>query len=157
LSGSLFLRRATPGDLAALVALELEASRHPWNEAQVAGELSRPAPDSVLALDGHAGVRAWCAFRLVVGELQILNLAVHPAERRRGFGRLLLDAALRAGARAGASRALLEVRAGNAAARQLYAAFGFVPLGLRKDYYSLPREDALVLARAIDGARTSLN
>jgi len=50
------------------------------------------------------------------------------------------------------------VRASNTAARTLYAHFGFVPLGARKDYYSEPREDGLVLARDIPGApRSSLN
>lgn len=149
MSPALFLRRAGPADQGALVALEAIASRHPWNEAQIAAELARRAPDAVLALDGRTGVRAWCAIRVAVGELQVLNLAVHPELRRRGFGRFLLDAALRAGARAGASRALLEVRASNAAARELYARFGFVALGLRKDYYSVPQEDALVLAREL--------
>jgi ribosomal-protein-alanine N-acetyltransferase len=103
----------------------------------------------VLVLEGVEGVRAWCAYRLAVGELAILNLAVHPRKRRRGLGRFLLEAALRRGASGGASRALLEVRASNAAARALYANFGFVPLGVRKDYYVEPLEDALVLARPL--------
>jgi [ribosomal protein S18]-alanine N-acetyltransferase len=150
-SASVFLRRSRPEDVAGLVSLELAASAHPWNEAQIGAELARQAPDEVLALEGRLGLRAWCAYRLAVGELQILNLAVHPQERRRGLGRFLLEAALRAGERAGASRALLEVRASNSAARTLYALFGFVPLGERKQYYSLPPEDALVLARELAG------
>jgi ribosomal-protein-alanine N-acetyltransferase len=148
-SGALFLRRALPADVAALVALEREASVHPWNEAQLSSEIERAAPDAVLVLDGRAGVRAWCAYRLAAGELAILNLAVHPGERRRGLGRFLLEAALRRAAGAGANQALLEVRASNAAARALYANFGFVPFGLRKDYYVEPLEDALVLVRAL--------
>jgi [ribosomal protein S18]-alanine N-acetyltransferase len=148
-SPGVFLRRAGRGDGADLAALEAAASLHPWNAAQVAAELERAPPDSVLALDGCRGFRAWCAFRLAVGELTILNLAVHPGDRRRGFGRFLLEAALRAGERGGARRALLEVRAGNAAARTLYALFGFAPLGARKDYYREPSEDALVLGREL--------
>src|SRR4030095_17049032 len=95
---------------------------------------------------GRIGLRAWCAYRLAAGELEILNLAVAPGDRRLGLGRRLLEAALRRGATAGASRALLEVRASNDAARSLYSEFGFVSLGVRKDYYVEPREDALVLA-----------
>jgi len=148
-SGGVFLRGAEPGDLAALVALDAAASVHPWNEAQIAAELARAAPDAVLALDGRRGLRGWCAYRLAVGELTILNLAVHPLDRRRGLGRLLLEAALRAGERGGARRALLEVRASNAAARTLYALFGFAPIGVRRDYYRLPGEDALVLGREL--------
>jgi ribosomal-protein-alanine N-acetyltransferase len=79
----------------------------------------------------------------------VLNLAVDPGARRRGYGRALLAAALRAGARAGASRALLEVRASNAEALALYAHFGFERIGVRRDYYREPLEDAFVLARAL--------
>jgi len=157
-SPGVFLRRADRDDLAALVALDAAASVHPWNAAQVAAELERAPPDSVLALDGSRGLRAWCALRLAVGELTILNLAVAPGNRRRGFGRFLLDAALRAGERGGARRALLEVRASNVAARTLYAHFGFAPLGVRKDYYRQPTEDALVLGRELGGPHgSSLN
>lgn len=152
MSAAVYLRRSRPEDVDGLASLELAASVHPWNEAQIRAELARPAPDAVLALDGRLGLRAWCAYRVAVGELQVLNLAVHPHERRRGFGRFLLEAALRAGERAGASRALIEVRASNTAARTLYSLFGFVPLGKRKQYYSLPPEDALVLARELAAA-----
>ena len=148
---SVFLRCAERGDLAALVALEAAASVHPWNEAQVAAELERGVPDRVLALDSRHGLRGWCALRLAVGELTILNLAVHPADRGRGLGRFLLEAALRAGERGGAGRALLEVRTSNARARALYALFGFSPLGTRRDYYREPSEDALVLGRELGG------
>ena len=154
----MLLRRAGPADVAALSALEQRASLHPWSEAQVAAELDRPAPDAVLVLEAHAGVRGWCAYRVAVGELQVLSLAIDPDERRRGLGRVLLEAALRAGRRGGASRALLEVRVSNAAARALYSLLGFAPLGLRKLYYSEPPEDGLVLARALDQEpRSSLN
>jgi [ribosomal protein S18]-alanine N-acetyltransferase len=148
-SVAVFLRRALPADVEALVELERAASLHPWNEAQLAVEIARAAPDGVLVMEGRAGVRAWCAYRLAVGELQILNLAVEPRERRRGLGRRLLEAALRRGTAAGAGRALLEVRASNDAARSLYAKSGFVAIGLRKDYYVEPLEDALVLARPL--------
>jgi [ribosomal protein S18]-alanine N-acetyltransferase len=146
---TVFLRRALAADVDALVGLERASSLHPWNAAQLAAEIARPEPDAVMVMDGRAGPRAWCAYRIAVGELLILNLAVDPAERRRGLGRRLLQKALRRGAAAGASRALLEVRASNDAARSLYAKSGFVPIGLRKDYYVEPLEDALVLARPL--------
>jgi ribosomal-protein-alanine N-acetyltransferase len=148
-SGALFLRCAGPTDVERLAALERAASLHPWNAAQLAAELERALPDAVLVLEGRAGLRAWCAYRVAVGELQIMNLAVEPEERRRGLGRHLLEAALRRGIAAGASRALLEVRASNDAARSLYAKFGFAPLGVRRNYYVEPAEDALVLARSL--------
>jgi ribosomal-protein-alanine N-acetyltransferase len=82
-----------------------------------------------------------------VDEMHILNVAVAPGWRRRGIGRWLLRFAMGKAARAGARRALLEVRAGNAEARALYADMGFARLGIRRDYYREPLEDAVVLAR----------
>jgi ribosomal-protein-alanine N-acetyltransferase len=139
------LRRAGPDDTAALAALEWESSLHPWSGEQLRGELVRPHPDEVLVLEARAGILAYCATRVVLDELHVMNLAVHPRARRQGLGRALLEAALRRGGRAGARRALLEVRAGNEAARALYAQSGFVVLARRREYYREPLEDALVL------------
>jgi [ribosomal protein S18]-alanine N-acetyltransferase len=149
---AVLLRRAAPADAAALVVLERAASLHPWNDAQIRAELAREAPDGVLVLQASDAPRGYCAYRVGAGELSVLNLAVDPGARRRGYGRALLAAALRAGARAGAARALLEVRASNAAALALYAHFGFERIGARRDYYLEPVEDALVLARALSAA-----
>jgi ribosomal-protein-alanine N-acetyltransferase len=144
-----WLRRGEPDDAAALAALERSASLHPWTEGQLCEELARPLPDAVLVIQGLSGILAYCAVRLVVGELHVMNLAVDARARRRGLARLLLQKSLERGARAGAVRALLEVRAGNTAAQALYARAGFALLGKRKAYYVDPPEDALVLARAL--------
>lgn len=147
MSRGLFLRRAGEADTAALAALESAGSLHPWSAEQIRSELVRCAPDAVLVLEGREGILGYCAYRLVLDELHVMNLAVRPGARRRGLGRFLLEAALRRAARAGARRGLLEVRAGNDAARALYAGCGFVLLGRRRRYYSDPPEDALVLVR----------
>jgi [ribosomal protein S18]-alanine N-acetyltransferase len=96
-------------------------------------------------LDGRGGM---ILGRAAAGEAEILTLAVLPAARRQGLGRALLAAALaEAGAR-GAGEMFLEVAAGNAAARALYAAAGFTPVGRRPAYYP-DGQDALVLRAVI--------
>jgi len=77
----------------------------------------------------------------------VMNVAVAPGERRRGLARGLLRVVLRRAARAGARRALLELRVGNAGALALYESLGFRRLSLRRAYYREPVEDALVLVR----------
>ncbi len=80
-------------------------------------------------------------------EIEILNVAVDPAARRRGLGGILLATLLELPGRI----LYLEVRASNAAARALYASAGFVESGVRKGYYPGPRqpasppEDAIVM------------
>jgi ribosomal-protein-alanine N-acetyltransferase len=83
----------------------------------------------------------------VVDEVHINNVAVRTECRSKGFGRCLVEYALREGRNRGATRVLLEVRSGNVAARQLYESLGFTTIGLRRAYYREPVEDALVLAR----------
>jgi ribosomal-protein-alanine N-acetyltransferase len=151
-SPAVFLRRAEAFDLLALAALEAACFTHPWTPAQVAEEVAQPSPGGVLVLEGRAGrsggaIRAYCAFRVVLDEVQVMNVAVDPGQRRRGLARWLLGFALRQGARAGCRRSLLEVRAGNREALALYASLGFERCGVRRGYYREPVEDAVVLSR----------
>jgi ribosomal-protein-alanine N-acetyltransferase len=148
------LRRAHAADVRALAALEAACFTHPWTEAQMAEEVATPPPAGVLVLEGPqgaggppGGLRAYCAFRLVLDEMQVMTLAVAPAARRRGLARWLLRFAMAKAARAGARRALLELRAGNRAALTLYESLGFRRLGVRRAYYRAPVEDALTLVR----------
>jgi [ribosomal protein S18]-alanine N-acetyltransferase len=87
--------------------------------------------------------------RTVACEVEILNLAVLPASRRRGWASGLVQAALAGARSAGARRAFLEVRESNVGARTFYARMGFVEVGRRRAYYSGPMEDALILSRAL--------
>jgi ribosomal-protein-alanine N-acetyltransferase len=153
-TGRVFVVRARPGEAAELARLARECFARPWSERQFAEELGLPAPNGVLVVRALVPstrltpVVALCASRLVADELHVLDVAVAPEARRRGLARLLVGIALRCGARAGAHVALLEVRAGNAAALALYEALGFARAGRRREYYRDPVEDALLLERA---------
>ena len=82
-------------------------------------------------------------------ELEILNLAVEVGFRRLGVGSQLLEAVFEQARTSGTERALLEVRASNAAAIAFYEHHRFALAGRRARYYSNPCEDALVLSRAL--------
>ena len=83
--------------------------------------------------------------RMGADELHINNVAVRDNYRRRGIGRRLLSRILEEGKRSGATAAFLELRAGNKAALALYEECGFRVTAQRKQYYSDPVEDALVM------------
>jgi ribosomal protein S18 acetylase RimI-like enzyme len=108
----------------------------------------------------RTGYHAWVADEegAVVGflaglfsgeELEILNLAVASGARRTGIASALLSEALAAARKSGGGRVFLEVRASNAGAIVFYQGHGFLPAGLRNNYYREPLESALVLARKI--------
>jgi ribosomal-protein-alanine N-acetyltransferase len=149
---AVLVRCAVASDVGAVAALEAACFTHPWTPSQVREEIERADPGRVLVLEAPRGaggpaILAYCSYRLVLDEMHIMNVAVAPDHRRQGLGRWLLGFAIRKAARAGARTALLELRAGNVAARALYESIGFRRLSLRREYYKEPVEDALVLGR----------
>jgi len=146
--GGLWLERASHQDVDALAALETSCHSHPWTTSQIRQEVAYGPPGAVLVLRGcrpRGAIRAFCVYRVVVDEVHVLDVAVAPDVRRQGLARWLLGLSLRMATRAGARRALLEVRESNDAARSLYESLGFRQVGRRRDYYAQPREDAVVL------------
>jgi ribosomal-protein-alanine N-acetyltransferase len=92
-------------------------------------------------------VAAFCACWVVFDELHINTIAVDARYRRRGLASALMTHLLAEAAAAGARRAFLEVRRSNEPAQRLYESLGFVVSGVRRNYYTQPEEDALILAR----------
>lgn len=140
----LVLRPMTTADVAGVVCVENASFHTPWSMASFYGELENACACYLVALEGET-VRGYVGLWIVLDEAQITNVAVAPEVRGRGLGRRLMEAAI-ACAKAGGARAMtLEVRPSNVAARSLYASFGFVERGRRKDYYADDHEDALLL------------
>jgi ribosomal-protein-alanine N-acetyltransferase len=156
MTAPLVLEPAAAEDLGALVALERACFSHPWTARNFTDAMADPPRSRVVVLrmppssaDPERGIAAYCVYQVVAGEVHVHNLAVHPRTRRAGLGRLLMLRVLEVAARMGARQALLEVRRGNEAARALYESLGFHVLGVRRDYYSHPPEDALVMEKAL--------
>ena len=138
------VRRARAGDLPRVLEIELACFPLPWSPASFRSLLERERVRFLVAEEGgrvvgHA-VLWWTA-----DEGELANLAVAPEARRQGVATRLLDRILEE-ARANRLRSVfLEVRASNEGARALYRERGFREVGRRRDYYSRPREDALIL------------
>lgn len=150
------LEPAAEGDLDALVALERACFSHPWTPRNFADAMADPPRSRVVVLraphaagDPERGIAAYCVYETVAGELHVHNLAVHPGVRRGGLGRQLMRMVMDVAARGGARAALLEVRRSNEAARRLYETLGFRVLATRRNYYSHPAEDALVMEKPL--------
>ena len=144
------MRAARAADSERLAQIDLESNPSPWSASAIAETLQRA--HGLVAQASRGPITGFVLFSVAADECEILSIAVEPAARRHGIARALVGAALRQAARAGAQRCFLEVRASNDAAQALYAACGFDVDGRRKDYYREPREDALLLSRALDGA-----
>jgi ribosomal-protein-alanine N-acetyltransferase len=141
-------RLDTDADLEGVLAVEAEAFTNPWTREMYAWELQdRSVCHVYLVRTADCPVAGFCAFWLVVDEVHINNVAVRREYRGVGFGTALMRHVLEEARRLGARRATLEVRASNEAARRLYERLGFRVAATRRDYYSSPVEDAIVLTR----------
>jgi ribosomal-protein-alanine N-acetyltransferase len=140
------LRPLAPADLPAVLAIqESSPEAAQWSAADFERVANGEFPGWVAESSGS--VVGFVVARQVAGEIEILNLAVAPEARRAGIGTRLLERALAQGS--GPRRAFLEVRDSNHSAQAFYQRHGFVVSGRRKNYYSRPLEDALVLARTL--------
>lgn len=139
----------TPAQVSAVAALEERCFPDPWSEASVASELENPLSLWLTAAQGEA-VLGYVGSQSVLGEADMMNLAVSPEARRQGIGRALVLALTERLRENGVHSLTLEVRASNAPAWKLYESLGFAQVGRRPGYFLKPREDALILRKEWD-------
>jgi [ribosomal protein S18]-alanine N-acetyltransferase len=133
-------------DLDGVLAVEAESFTNPWTREMYAWELqNRTVCHIYIVRTAECTVAGFCAFWLVFDEIHVNNVALRPQFRGRGIGSALLRHVVAEARRLGARRATLEVRASNVAARRLYERLGFYVAATRRNYYTNPVEDALIL------------
>ncbi len=137
-----------PEELDLLYAIELASYGNPWPKDAFQRELKLPFSRILVARGVEPNAPAllgYVVLWVIRGEAHILNLAVHPEQRRRGVATALVQSAIDAARGQGAEILYLEVRRSNTGAQTLYEAFGFKQVGVRPRYYEDNREDALVM------------
>jgi ribosomal-protein-alanine acetyltransferase len=135
-------------DEASFGVLKPQREGQTWREVravQLREELARSFSRLRVAKGSTGEVLGYALFWHVADELQILNVAVAPQDRRRGVGAALVRDVVDYARHHAASRILLEVRASNEAARALYARLGFEPFHVRPRYYD-DGEDAVEMS-----------
>ena len=138
-----------PEHLAQIAALEAACFSDPWPESILVHELQNPLSLWLCAMDGDT-VAGYIGSQTVLGESDMMNIAVHPDYRRKGIGRTLVLTLCKALRKQMIASALtLEVRDSNAPALALYESLGFEQIGLRKNYYQHPKEDARILRKEL--------
>lgn len=143
--------RMTEHDLLEVVEIEEQSGLSRWGWAAYYAELQGANRDLMLIAKPSAAIETapiagYIVARETAGELHINNVAVRAEYRRRGIGAALLNRVLDEARRRNAKAAFLEVRSANHAAQTLYEKCGFRAIARRADYYSEPREDAVVMS-----------
>lgn len=149
MSAGISLHRLGPGDLDAVDAIERASYPKPWSRETLFNELAGLNHSRVWGARDEAGMLlGYAVVWVIADEGHLANLAVAPAARRRGAGRLLTQEAISDAFRRGAAAVWLEVRVGNAPARALYRELGFEEVTIRKKYYEDNGEDAVIMRRS---------
>ena len=151
--GDILITRMTEHDLLEVVEIEEESGLSRWGWAAYYAELQGTNRDLMLIarwasspIIEHQRIAGYIVARESAGELHINNVAVRDPYRRRGVGSALLSRIMEAAKGLKVRVAFLEVRSGNHAAQALYQKTGFKAIARRKDYYSDPQEDAVVMS-----------
>lgn len=129
-----------------IALLERECFADPWSQQSIASELHNPLSLWLVAQEEQT-LLGYVGSQTCQDETDMMNIAVSPASRRQGVARALIEALVSALRQRGSKQLTLEVRASNGPARQLYESLGFLQVGLRKNYYRNPKENALILRK----------
>lgn len=131
-----------------IARLEQICFSRPWSRRMLAEELENQCAAFLVALEPETNkVIGYAGLLVMADEGYITNVAVFPEYRRRGVAEQIIQVFCDFAQGNHLAFLTLEVRPGNAPAISLYNSFGFEEVGRRKNYYDLPREDALILTR----------
>ena len=140
----------TADHLEELEKLERICFSRPWSRKMLAEELENECAAFLVAEDAATGkVVGYAGLLVVADEGYITNVAVFPGCRRQGVADALVTGLLHRAAAIGLATVTLEVRQSNAPAIALYHKHGFVPVGRRKNYYTAPTEDAILMTAPV--------
>lgn len=138
------IRKMTEKDVVRAASLEAEIFSDAWSQKGFYDSLKNP--DAImLAAEENEEIAGYCCMYTALDEAEIVNVAVSPKYRRRGVATQMLSVLFEQFVPQGVSCVYLEVRAHNEAAKCLYESFGFRGIGVRKNFYEKPAEDAIVM------------
>ncbi len=137
----------TAAHIPQIEALERQCFSMPWTAELLQSQMKGSQHEFIAAVSPEGNVLGYVGMMYVLDEGYISNVAVSPEHRRQGIADALIDRLCKICEGLSLSFVTLEVRAGNAPAIALYEKHGFRRVGLRKNYYERPKEDALLMTK----------
>lgn len=141
------LREWTKEDIDEIAALESVCFSDPWTKEMLLQSFSSPIFYSVL-MEEQGEIIGYACETVLFEDAEIAIVAVAPAHRKKGLGKLLMERLENIAISRGAEQTFLEVRTSNVAALALYEGFGFEKIRTRERYYA-DGEDAFVMRKFI--------
>lgn len=140
------IEKMTSGHLDDVYIIETECFSHPWSRQSLESELNNETSLFLVAKEGNE-VIGYIGMSIVIDEGYIFNVAVRESYRNKGVATALINELVTYGKKNNFSFITLEVRESNLPAVSLYSKFGFIKAGERKDYYSNPKENAILMTK----------
>ncbi len=142
------IRRMAESDLEIVSSIEREIFTDPWSVNAFKTDLQNEMAFPMVA-EFESKIVGYSNIYIVAGEAQIGNFAVASGFRKRGVGKLLMNEIMDKASENKCHVIFLEVRESNTPAVELYKSYGFSSAGQRKDYYSNPKENAILMVKEI--------
>ena len=139
-----FIKKIQKNDAPRVAEIEKECFSTPFSESDIQGYLDSPIWHFLGAYDGDK-LLGYISFTVIIDECQIVNVAVSVDNRKMGIGSLLVLGMLDYTKSLGVNKAYLEVRESNIGAISLYKKHGFLPVGISKNHYFQPTENAILM------------
>lgn len=139
-------RRMEPKDLDQILAIENGSFPAPWTKTMFLEEMSNRSARLAVFITGGR-IAGYMCFWEVLDEAHLMNIAVHPDRRGRGYGKYIMGRLETICLKHGLKRIILDVGRRNLAAKNLYRKCGFSAIGFRKNYYTSIKDDAIVMEK----------
>jgi ribosomal-protein-alanine N-acetyltransferase len=140
----MIIRKMTEADLSQVCTIEQETFSDPWSEEDFISSLKKP-DNGYMVAEADGVIAGYCGYWGIAGEGYIYNVAVKKDFRRHRIGYQMLKTLLDESLDRGITSFTLEVRRSNEAAIRLYETLGFESAGIRRDFYTKPKEDAVIM------------
>lgn len=141
------IRKMRSEDIPAVARLEKDTFTEPWSEQSFASELINPQA-TIVVCECDGNVVGFADMREICSECYINNVAVAEVFRSNGIGRALMEA-LHSACSQDAEFITLEVRESNSVAIDMYRKLGYIKVGVRKDFYRQPTENACLMTKPL--------
>lgn len=139
------VRPMAPTDVERVAAIEAAAFTSPWKAETFLTLLERPGAELWVLEEAEGGVLGYAVLWCILDQGELANIAIVDGHRGKGYGTYLLTRVIDVARDRGVESLYLEVRVSNTGAADLYRRFGFEQIGVRRNYYDSPREDALLM------------
>ena len=159
MQSKLYISPASTKHIPSLAEIERVCFSDAWSENALLSQITSDYALTLVATDENDKVCAYVSGGITPPEAEIFRVATLPEYRRSGVARQVLREFLALASSRECSDFFIEVRESNVPARALYSSFGFGEIGVRKNYYSQPKENAILLSGHFTGesAKTESN